>query len=71
MLKRPTNINILAINDKLQSFNPAAVAKALALRVKQRRLELNLTQEALANKITWVKEWIKLEQQAKEQRNGL
>ena len=50
MQKNNINTNILAINTTLESFNPAAVAKSLALRVKQRRLELNLTQEALAKR---------------------
>jgi transcriptional regulator with XRE-family HTH domain len=41
------------ISDKdflLDDFNPYAIARGIALRMRERRLELNLTQEALARK---------------------
>lgn len=42
---------ILADNDYLlDTFNPAALARNLASRVKERRLELNMTQKSLAEK---------------------
>jgi len=44
-------INI--ISDKefiLDDFNPYAIARGIAMRMKERRLELNLTQGALAKK---------------------
>jgi transcriptional regulator with XRE-family HTH domain len=50
VLNNPINDNILSFNNILQDFNPTSVAKTLALRAKQRRLELNLTQEALAKR---------------------
>ena len=36
--------------DFLEDFNPAMLAKGIAARAKQRRLELNLTQQALAGR---------------------
>ena len=42
---------ILADNNYcLDAFNPAAIARNLATRVRERRLELNLTQKSLAEK---------------------
>lgn len=42
---------ILSDNDfMLDAFNPYAIAKGLAFRMRERRLELNLTQQALAGK---------------------
>lgn len=32
------------------AFNPASILKGIALRLRERRLELNLTQKGLANK---------------------
>jgi transcriptional regulator with XRE-family HTH domain len=40
--------NIVSLNTLLGNFNPKLIATALSVRVKQRRLELNLTQKALA-----------------------
>ncbi len=34
----------------LDDFNPASIAKNIAKKLKQRRIELNLTQKELANK---------------------
>lgn len=34
----------------LDAFNPASILKGIALRLRERRLELNLTQKGLANK---------------------
>jgi len=34
----------------LDAFNPASILKGIALRLRARRLELNLTQKGLANK---------------------
>lgn len=42
---------IIADNDYcLNAFNPAAMARNIATRVRERRLELNLTQNSLADK---------------------
>jgi transcriptional regulator with XRE-family HTH domain len=42
---------IIADNDFiLDAFNPAAIAKGIAERMRERRLELNLTQQGLAVK---------------------
>ncbi len=42
---------IIADNDFiLDDFNPAAIAKGIAVRMRERRLELNLTQQGLAVK---------------------
>lgn len=42
---------IIAVNDfMLDAFNPTAIAKGIALRMRQRRLELMLTQQSLADK---------------------
>lgn len=42
---------MLANNEfPLDAFNPAALAKGIALRLRDRRLELNLTQQGLATK---------------------
>lgn len=42
---------IIADNDFiLNAFNPAALAKGIAERMRERRLELNLTQQGLAEK---------------------
>lgn len=44
-------INILADNDfVLDAFNPAAIALGIAKRMRERRLEMNLTQQNLAKK---------------------
>ena len=40
--------NILSVNDLVEGYNPGGLAKGIAARAKQRRLELNLTQEALS-----------------------
>lgn len=41
----------MAINDfVLDTFNPIALAKGIALRMRERRLELNLSQKGLATK---------------------
>lgn len=40
--------NILSVNDFLEDFNPSKIAKGISDRLKQRRLELNLTQFALS-----------------------
>lgn len=48
-----TNItaNMLSVNDfLLDDFNPGAILKNIAERVKRNRLELNLSQNALAAK---------------------
>lgn len=37
-------------NFVLDDFNPASIAENMAKRMKQRRIELNLTQNELANK---------------------
>lgn len=43
--------NILSDNDyQLDAFNPFAIAQGIATRLKQRRLEHNLTQDALADR---------------------
>lgn len=43
--------NILAENDfVLDTFNPATIAREIAERMRKRRLEMNLTQQGLANK---------------------
>ena len=43
--------NILSNNDfVLDDFNPRSIAKNIAKRLKQRRIELNLTQQELASK---------------------
>jgi len=43
--------NILSDNDyQLDAFNPYAIAEGIATRFKQRRLEHNLTQVALADR---------------------
>lgn len=43
--------NILSDNEYLlDTFNPHAIAREMALRLKKRRLALNLTQQALATK---------------------
>ena len=34
----------------LDAFNPASILKGIALRLRERRLELNLTQKGLASK---------------------
>jgi len=36
------------MNDLLDSFNPYAIARKIASRMKQRRIELRLTQQELA-----------------------
>ena len=36
------------MNDLLDAFNPYAIAREIASRMKQRRIELRLTQQALA-----------------------
>lgn len=42
---------MIADNDFiLDAFNPASILKGIALRLRERRLELNLTQKGLANK---------------------
>ncbi len=42
---------ILSDNDfVLDAFNPRALARGIANRMRERRLELNLTQQGLANK---------------------
>ena len=38
------------INFKLDDFNPQAIANRIAKNLKQRRLELNITQEELSQK---------------------
>src|SRR5450759_2137323 len=44
-------INILADNDfVLDAFNPAAIALGIAKRMRERRLEMNLTQQSLAKR---------------------
>lgn len=44
-------IKILADNDfVLDTFNPAIIARGIAERMRARRLEMNLTQQGLANK---------------------
>jgi transcriptional regulator with XRE-family HTH domain len=44
-------INILADNDFiLDAFNPAAIARGITERMRERRLEMNLTQYNLAKK---------------------
>ncbi len=44
-------INILADNDFiLDVFNPAIIARGIAERMRERRLEMNLTQQDLANR---------------------
>jgi len=44
-------INILADNEFiLDTFNPAIIARGIAERMRERRLEMNLTQKDLANK---------------------
>lgn len=43
--------NILADNDfVLDAFNPASIALGIAKRVRERRLEMNLTQQTLAKR---------------------
>ncbi len=43
--------NLITVNDfVLDAFNPTALAKGIALRMRKRRLELNLTQMGLATK---------------------
>jgi transcriptional regulator with XRE-family HTH domain len=43
--------NILADNDFiLDDFNPVAIARGIGKRMRERRLELNLTQKGLAEK---------------------
>ena len=43
--------NIIADDDFiLDAFNPAAIAREIAARLRDRRLELNLTQQGLADK---------------------
>jgi transcriptional regulator with XRE-family HTH domain len=43
--------NILSDNNFiLEDFNPSAIAKNIAEKLKQRRLELNISQEELANR---------------------
>ncbi len=44
------NDNILAFNLLLDDNNPQKIIKSLAERVKRNRLELNLTQQAMAKK---------------------
>ncbi len=48
MQKRHLRDNIIATNAILEDFNPSSIALSLAQRVRLRRLELNLTQNALA-----------------------
>jgi len=44
-------VNMLSDNDfALDAFNPYAIAKGLALRMKQKRLAMKLTQQALAKR---------------------
>lgn len=44
-------INILADNDFiLDAFNPASIAGGISERMRERRLEMNLTQQNLAKK---------------------
>jgi transcriptional regulator with XRE-family HTH domain len=45
-----TNDNILAITDFLNDANPAFILQGIAGRVKENRLQLNLTQQALATR---------------------
>lgn len=40
--------NILSVSDILEDFNCSKISKGVADRLKQRRLELNLTQYALS-----------------------
>lgn len=43
--------NILADKDfLLDDFNPASIARDISIRLRERRLELNLTQQSLAGK---------------------
>ena len=42
--------NILSDSGFLEDFNPNYIAKNIALRLKQRRIELNLTQKELSEK---------------------
>jgi len=39
---------ILSVNEFLEDFNPSKISKGISDRLKQRRLELNLTQSALS-----------------------
>lgn len=48
MTKRHFADNILAVKDVLDEFSITSAARALAERVRTRRLELNLSQEGLA-----------------------
>jgi transcriptional regulator with XRE-family HTH domain len=44
-------INILADNDFiLDAFNPASIVRGIAERMRERRLEMNLTQQNLAKR---------------------
>jgi len=43
--------NILSVNDFVpDDFSPVSIARGIALRMKERRLEQNQTQQGLANK---------------------
>lgn len=51
MQNNDTTANILSANDfSLDDFNPGAILKNIAARAKKNRLELNLSQNALATK---------------------
>lgn len=43
-------INNISISNLMENYNPQALAKGIAKRVKARRLELNLTQAALSKR---------------------
>ena len=51
MNKYDIKANILAVNnDFLDSFNPRAIAQGIASRLRNQRLSLNLSQQALATR---------------------
>lgn len=43
-------INNILVSNLIEDFNPQALAEGIAKRVRARRLELNLTQQALAKR---------------------
>ena len=43
-----TKDNILSVKDVISDYSPGGVARGVASRLRQRRLELNLSQEALS-----------------------
>jgi transcriptional regulator with XRE-family HTH domain len=50
MIKVDLSDTIISVTDFLEDFSVSKILEGVALRLKQRRLELNLTQELLAKK---------------------